>query len=74
MPPVVGCHCRLGNKAAVDRLDQNSGLKQYATANGSKMAATDGVAEEGKLQPVDSIAGEPWRNRTSNLLIKSRRY
>jgi len=51
----------MGNKAAVDALD---------TASGSKVVAKTAEAAEAPSEVSGNI-GEPWRNRTSNLLIKS---
>jgi integrase len=72
----------MGNKAAVDRLDDVTGSKMVAEAafegaeTGSakavetpsrKVRKPKGARGSGPLAP----SGEPWRNRTSNLLIKS---
>ncbi len=65
-----------GNKAAVDRLDDAPAEKSVLVADavaapdGSKTVANQAEQDEGELQVVDFI-GEPSRNRTWNLLIKS---
>ena len=56
---------RKGDASIVDRLD-DPGFSE----SGSKVVANGGPVLEEPPQSVDSF-GEPWRNRTSNLLIKS---
>ena len=51
----------MGNKAAVDALDEPSGSRVVAKTAEAAEAASE----------VSGNIGEPWRNRTSNLLIKS---
>jgi integrase len=53
----------MGNKAAVNRLDEESGSKTVAKANAGTPAVTE--------VPVN--IGGPWRTRTSDPLIKSPR-
>ncbi len=50
----------MGNKAAVDRLDEESGSKMVAKTNG---------ASEGAPQ-VSETSGEPWWDRTTDPLLK----
>ena len=59
----------MGNKAAVDRLDDPQ-LDRAAEASGSKVVAESDSDESPTPQPVEKI-GEPPGNRTPNLLIKS---
>ena len=51
----------MGNKAAVDRLDDPSG---------SKVVARSAIVEEGVVEMLKKN-GEPWWDRTTDPLIKS---
>ena len=51
----------MGNKAAVDRLDEGNGSKVVARLR----PAGDGVSE------LSETNGEPWWDRTTDPLIKS---
>src|SRR5437867_12245671 len=52
----------MGNKAAVDRLDDQ---------NGSKVVARLVPAADSVEASADEISGEPWWDRTTDPLIKS---
>ncbi len=53
---------KMGNKAPVDRLDDQNGSKAVARL----VPAADRVAAS-----ADGISGEPWWDRTTDPLIKS---
>jgi integrase len=59
------------NKSAVDRLDDKVEENAAAVANGSKVVANGGMEEAGGHAKLLKSFGEPSRNRTWNLLIKS---
>ncbi len=68
----------MGNKAAIDRLDDAGGVASAAAPapapTGSHPVAKSvakAAAAGGNVVQLPEKIGEPWRSRTSNLLIKS---